>query len=71
MWIHAGCAGITGENFEKCCEDGDYRKMINRGANFWNYGLKGACRGGHIEIVELMIKKGAGWCKWCCSTHRD
>ena len=25
----------------------------------WNYGLYGACKGGHIEIIKLMIKKGA------------
>ena len=27
--------------------------MISKGANDWNYGLNGACKGGHKEIVEL------------------
>ncbi|MFB5622743.1 MAG: hypothetical protein ACE5RH_01995, partial [Nitrosarchaeum sp.] len=25
----------------------------------WNWGLEGACKGGNIDIVKLMIKKGA------------
>ena len=25
----------------------------------WNWGLKGACDGGHMDIVNLMISKGA------------
>ena len=33
--------------------------MISKGANNWNNGLYGACIGGHKEIVELMISKGA------------
>ena len=33
--------------------------MISKGANNWNYGLKGACKGGHKEIVNYMISKGA------------
>ncbi len=33
--------------------------MIEKGANSWNRGLLGAYCGGHIELVELMIEKGA------------
>ena len=33
--------------------------MISKGANDWNYGLDGACEGGHKEIVNYMISKGA------------
>jgi hypothetical protein len=27
--------------------------------NFWNMGLIGACEGGHIELIKLMIENGA------------
>ena len=27
----------------------------------WNWGMNGACRGGHIQLVELLIKKGANY----------
>ena len=33
--------------------------MISKGANNWNYGLYGACKGGHKEILNYMISKGA------------
>ena len=33
--------------------------MIVRGADVWDWGFHGACRGGHIDCVELMISKGA------------
>ncbi len=33
--------------------------MLQKGANNWNFGLYGACRGGHKELAELMIQKGA------------
>ncbi len=35
------------------------RKIIKMNLN-WNFGLYGACIGGHIDIIELMIEKGAG-----------
>jgi ankyrin repeat protein len=35
------------------------KMMIDKGANDWNWGLRGACRSGHIEIIKLMIDKGA------------
>ena len=28
--------------------------MIDKGADNWNLGLLGACRGGNIEIINLM-----------------
>ena len=33
--------------------------MIEKGANDWDYGLKGACLGGHIDLVLFMIERGA------------
>jgi len=33
--------------------------MIEKGANDWNWGLQGACEGGHYELAEWMIEKGA------------
>jgi len=33
--------------------------MIQKGVNNWNWGLRYACEGGHMEIVELLIQKGA------------
>jgi len=43
--------------------------MVKKGANV-NWGLYGACRGGHMNIVKLTIKKGAwhwtGGLKFAC-----
>ena len=30
----------------------------------WNYGLDGACEGGHIDIIRVMIEKGADHWDW-------
>jgi len=45
--------------------------MISKGANDWNYGLYGACYGGHMELVKLMISKGATRCYSCEKTIKD
>jgi ankyrin repeat protein len=50
--------------------------MIEKGAYDWNQGLRGACYGGHREIVDLMIEKGAndwneGLCCACRYGHRE
>ncbi len=34
-------------------------KMIRRGACDWNDGLRGACLGGHMDIMEDMAERGA------------
>jgi hypothetical protein len=33
--------------------------MITKGATNFNWGLIGACKGGHKDLAELMITKGA------------
>ena len=33
--------------------------IFNRNNCNWNHGLKGACKGGHIDLANLMILKGA------------
>ena len=35
------------------------RKIIKIKNLFWDWGLEGACNGGHIDIVKLMIEKDA------------
>ena len=46
--------------------------MIEKGANNWNSGLNGACQGGRLEIVNLMIKKGADNCNhYGCKGHSN
>ncbi len=42
----------------KMCKEGKYIEIFNLNLK-WNYGLCGACKGGHLNIVNLMIKKGA------------
>lgn len=52
-------------DFEKICKQGNL-KLVNKyilNCNCdwydWNCGLEGACQGGHIDLVKLMILKGA------------
>jgi len=43
----------------------------------WNIGLRGACRGGHLDLAKLMIEKGASDCfnlaleDACLGGHRE
>jgi len=39
--------------------------MIEKGAYNWNWGLYDACKNDYIDIVKLMIDKGATEC-WNC-----
>jgi hypothetical protein len=56
------------------CAAGDIvlvKKMIDCGANDWNYGITEACRYQHREIGELMKANGAKHCAihgWECDT---
>ena len=48
--------------------------MLSKGANNYNKGLKGACKGGHLEIVKMMLDFGAnyynyGLCYACRGGH--
>ena len=38
--------------------------LIKCGANDWNWGLHGACLGGHESLVHLLIKCGANDWNW-------
>ena len=52
---------------EKFCENNDIikvRKMIKVGYFYLGFGLYGACKGGHIDIVKFMIKEGNNNCYW-------
>ena len=42
--------------------------MIEKGADDWDGGLRGACKGGNRDLVDLMISKGATYCNHC---HRN
>lgn len=69
-------------DFEEICRQGDLNKVQEfidqhrSGILDWNDGLYGACRGGHITIVRLMIGKGATNVDWglnraCEGGHMD
>jgi len=54
---------FTSLDFKKICAIG-HLPLINKfndmkNHDYWNYGLRGACRGGHVAIINLMIEKGA------------
>ena len=67
--------GLWNLGFELVCQYG-YISMIDLIINKvtqvyktkdvldWNWGLYGACSGGNIEIVKLMIEKGANKWNW-------
>jgi hypothetical protein len=38
--------------------------FIKKNVHFWNYGMFGAAKGGHLNLVEYSIKKGAN--RWNC-----
>ena len=70
------------EYFYELCLKGDRKKieemMITKRFNnhALNYGLEGACRGGHKEIVQLMLEKGAFILSWgmsgaCRGKHKE
>ncbi len=41
------------------CFYGNYERISTLKNDYWDDGLRGACRGGHMDIVKLMIEKGA------------
>lgn len=62
------CDIIAPDKLRSYCRSGQLRlikqledKYSVRCIN-WSYGLRGACRGGHREIVDFLIAKGA--CDW-------
>ncbi len=65
-------------SLQKYCKNNDVikiRKMIKMDL-YWDYGLHGACVGGHMDIVKLMMEKGAhcwnfGLFRACKAGHID
>ncbi len=51
----------TQDEFTDACLNGDLLSIVSSpyGQYNWNFGLFDACRGGHLNIVGLMISKGA------------
>ena len=67
----------TQKEFEQACKHGHILSILrsNRKCN-WNLGLQVACNGGHMDIVQLMIEKGADNWNWglqyaCQDGHMD
>ncbi len=54
------------ETLKKMCKKGKYIEIFKDKLN-WNYGLYGACRGGNLKLVNLMIQKGAN--DWNCGLN--
>ena len=54
--------------FRNYCENNyviKIRKLMKIGIGIdWDYGLWGACEGGHMDIVKFMIEKGANHWGW-------
>ena len=55
------------------CETGSVwgvQRMIQNGANGWNWGLRGACEGGNCDVADLMVQRGATHCTFYdCPGH--
>ena len=56
----------TQKQFNQACRNGDILSILRSKKKWeWNCGLFDACEGGHMDIVQLMIDKGATKC-YCC-----
>jgi len=49
--------------YEPCLKGSKYwiNYFIKKGANNWNGGLSGACRGNRLDIIDIMLQKGANY----------
>lgn len=75
---------VYGPELENVCKEGDINKvhdLLKNGSKYtndlcikdfsvYNYGLKGACEGGNLQIVELMLACGANWFNYLYSACR-
>ena len=65
QWYHLSLKQVviitTRKQFKRCCKQGDKLSIVHATyeANWLNFGLYGACRGGHLELAKLLIRKGA------------
>ena len=64
-WIQAGYGEINIQNFYLACQGGDYQRMMKNGANFYYYGLLGACEGNNNECINEMYNMGANLDEEC------
>ncbi len=55
------CWSVNIDNYDLCFY-GNYEKLLTSKNIDLNDGLYGACYGGHMDIVELMIERGATGC---------
>ncbi|MEM3858286.1 MAG: ankyrin repeat domain-containing protein [Candidatus Micrarchaeaceae archaeon] len=46
------------------CRINDKSVIENLGSKNWDYGLYGACEGGHMDLIDYMVKKGAKNFNW-------
>ena len=63
-------------DFYKLCKAGDRLSVIKNNVTWLNYGLAGASRGGHKDLIELMILRGANSLDWsleniCRGGHKE
>ena len=57
--IVLGYVQSVGRDWESVAGAGEYETCLEIPVNIINDGLYGACLGGHIELVNLMISRGA------------
>src|SRR5687767_9505215 len=55
---------IKVQEFQEVCRQGDLLSIMRSEVSNWNWGLRGACQGGHKELVEVFIAKGAKDWNW-------
>lgn len=66
----AKCALDGHVGFYYICKSGDLNEVeraMNYGENNWNIGFEGACDGKHLELIKLLINKGATNCDYITS----
>jgi hypothetical protein len=83
MCIHPDICAIVLECVQSVARDwksiayiGEYETCMSCPSEYVNCALRGSCKGGHHELAELMIDKGANNLNWglhyaCLGGHHD